>query len=62
MTPPKDYWKFAIKGITHWNQWKVRAAVVKITDSSNKSKLLRRSIQHLIIPIEVKVEESNTLH
>ena len=39
----------------------VRTATVTTTDSSNKNKQLRRSIQHLI-SIEVKAEESNDSH
>ena len=34
------------------NNGRVRAAVIKVTDHQNKTRLLRRSMQHLI-PIEV---------
>ena len=52
------------KGTAHWNQYTERfsrTVIVEITDSSNKSKQLMCSIQH-IIPIEVKAEESDDRH
>ena len=55
-------WKLGIvKELLTGINGNVRAAVVMTTDSSNKSKQLRRSIQHLI-PIEVRAEESNDSH
>ena len=51
------FWRLAL--LTGDDQ-KVRAAVIKFTDDQNKSRSLRRSIQHLI-PIEVrKCEEAST--
>lgn len=56
-TTKRLFWRLAIvKELLTGVDGKVRAAVVKTTDPSNKSKSLRRSIQHLI-PIEVKAKE-----
>jgi len=52
------FWKLAIvKELLTGNDGRVRAAVIKVTDDQNKTRLLRRSTQHLI-PIEVKETES----
>lgn len=56
-TTKRLFWRLAtVKELLSGVYRKVRAAVVKTTDPSTKSKSLRRSIQHLI-PIEVKAEE-----
>ena len=48
------FWKLAIvRELLTGNDGKVRAAMIKVTDDLNKTRLLRRSTQHLI-PIEVK--------
>ena len=52
------FWKLAIvQELLTGNDRRVRAAVMKVTDDQNKTRLLRRSMQHLI-PIEVKETES----
>ena len=61
-TTKRLFWKLAIvKELLTGIDGNVRAAIVTTTDSGNKRKDLRRSIQHLI-PIEVKAEESNDSH
>ena len=48
------FWRLAIiQELLTGSDGKVRAAVIKIIDDQNKSRSLRRSIQHLI-PIEVR--------
>ena len=61
-TTKRLFWRLGIvKELLTGIDGNVRAAIVTTTDSGDKRKQLRRSIQHLI-PIEVKAEGSNDSH
>ena len=56
------FWKLTIvKELLTGIDGKVRVVIVEITDSSNTSKQLMCSIQH-VIPTEVNAEESDDYH